>query len=1508
MKKLPFLFFLFVFLLPSFVFAYGDTTTHPALTEVIVDEYNKRHPESPITAEQKELIIKGSTLEDTPPRWVNHLYDPVRRISWNGENLGSVPQDVTKTLLSWGVASDKEWLSAVDWADNRAAQEKYERYGGDRTWTRALEYWANNDKDQAYLTLGYVLHLLEDMGVPDHTRNDPHPPAEFVGETGSPYENYAKKWTRQTIRQGMGGGATLPISKSNVREYLESMALYSNKYFFSKDTINDSAYEFPKIVREDSNFGYGVDEGGTQFVLVKIGLQKKEGEYRLQKIYSLKNDSLHKSIYDAYFSRLSKQIVGHGVGLVNLFHYEAADYIPQHVTRVNAGRTPFGALWSPGAEILKAGGAVKNFFGNMLGGAVALFTTTFGGDKSEEISLTDDDDVRDGISAEDPISAAPPYCSFQTNQKPKRDSVILSEIAWMGSVRSAREEWMEVQNISGAGLDVSGFQIIDLREDIKIRFPAGARIGADGFYLFERGEGAVPEVNADILYSGSLSNDGEGVRLFDKNCNLLDEVLTGSPWSAGNNGTKQTMERGADLSWHTSVLPGGTPRAANSAQETRNKVQETTNDDEDEAEDENAKSLEEIRLEEDTRNKAQDANKAQDTNGGAVAAPPASGFSQCSYQTSGSPRGGALRLNEIAWMGTTRSASDEWFEIYNTSGAEVDLSGWQILDKGEQIRVTFSSGLKVPAGGHLLFERTDDDSAPGVAADFIYAGGLGNSDEGLRLFDSSCRLIDEALASPLWEAGSNSSKGTMERREDGGWQTSGVQGGTPRAKNTIIIPSPSGSGGGSSSPAPSLVPAAEETPSASGGALSNLLISEFQAGSGADAKYEFVEIWNPNDSAVDLADWDLKKKTSGGNTQNLATNISGMIPARGFFLIGSQEYNGGAAPDARYTQASNTLAGSNNSILLVNASDEIVDEVFYASLAEDVSYERKSVSGDAYGGHGVDVAGDISDFELRSAPQPQNTGNLPEPRDAPAAPAGVGGADIAAYDAETLAISFSWEEAASATTYEVRNLSSSSALLYSGTSTSYSYPVWETGTSTLFSVRAFDAEGYGSATTTALVEVPSFFNSFSFYADPRSGGGRYLLEAHYDSYPFMADYYNKGMPWSAAVFYVNRDPNISNVYLDNPAPSWQPDDMDSALSVRYRHCLGDDASRSSFILPRSSSGCSAFGGGLFPTAFEWTRLEDNHFVIETASTTAQISFSPSDYVTVAFYSFYDSGGTQQTFKLVAVDKTKYYFSSAPAGQAAPTTPVGLAASFNEDTSLVRLSWASSTDADTLDNLVTYEVAYTTSTDFSSSTWTSTNIFLYTSLNLNFGETYRIAVRAKDDFGNFSTSTEILYAVPVPDPPLTVSNIRWGYITSSSTREISFQFDDYGTLVPSYWTVIGFYVNTIVPDKGITARSFNGMFEDGLTRLYAGYLGCQTDQATNTPSLRSASAPQCLAGVKNAYYPSGDGFPPAGEVRFNITIGSYTASDYITLLFVRYDGNDYNYKQIGRYPVPVYFTE
>ena len=130
-------------------------------------------------------------------------------------------------------------------------------------------------------------------------------------------------------------------------------------------------------------------------------------------------------------------------------------------------------------------------------------------------------------------------------------------------------------------------------------------------------------------------------------------------------------------------------------------------------------------------------------------------------------------FNEICWMGDEESPANEWIEIKNISQEEIDLSGWQILNKNQKIKIIFEEGTKILPNEILLLKRGDD-----------FSGAIKNSDEALFLFDKDCNLEDEVFAEENWPAGDNFSKRTMERKSDLSWQTSLNPGGTPGKENS----------------------------------------------------------------------------------------------------------------------------------------------------------------------------------------------------------------------------------------------------------------------------------------------------------------------------------------------------------------------------------------------------------------------------------------------------------------------------------------------------------------------------------------------------------------------------------------------------------------------------------------------------------------------------------------------------------------------------------------------------
>src|SRR3989344_8825398 len=179
------IFWAIIFVFFSFfnsAFAYSESTTHPGLTDEIVDLFNLYYPEHQISDVEKELAKKGSTDEDSNIRMMHHFYDPVYN---RGIELAG-----------------SKWQSSKDWSMDTMGQASlmdqvfagsltsYFNSEADHSWDRAIYEYAWGSKERGITDLGHVLHLIEDASVPDHTRNDPHPPAFSFG---SPYES----WTAQ---------------------------------------------------------------------------------------------------------------------------------------------------------------------------------------------------------------------------------------------------------------------------------------------------------------------------------------------------------------------------------------------------------------------------------------------------------------------------------------------------------------------------------------------------------------------------------------------------------------------------------------------------------------------------------------------------------------------------------------------------------------------------------------------------------------------------------------------------------------------------------------------------------------------------------------------------------------------------------------------------------------------------------------------------------------------------------------------------------------------------------------------------------------------------------------------------------------------------------------------------------------------------------------------------------------------------------------------------------------
>ncbi len=142
-------------------------------------------------------------------------------------------------------------------------------------------------------------------------------------------------------------------------------------------------------------------------------------------------------------------------------------------------------------------------------------------------------------------------------------------------------------------------------------------------------------------------------------------------------------------------------------------------------------------------------------------------------------------INEIAWMGTVDSASNEWIELFNDGNSSVDLSGWILRIEGKPVNIVLKDSIT--AGGYYLIERTDDSTVPSIPANLItpFGNGLANTGATLVLFNAQETEVDRVNGSDNWKigggiVGNNTTKETAQR-SGSGWTTAPA---TPRAINT----------------------------------------------------------------------------------------------------------------------------------------------------------------------------------------------------------------------------------------------------------------------------------------------------------------------------------------------------------------------------------------------------------------------------------------------------------------------------------------------------------------------------------------------------------------------------------------------------------------------------------------------------------------------------------------------------------------------------------------------------
>ena len=110
-------------------------------------------------------------------------------------------------------------------------------------------------------------------------------------------------------------------------------------------------------------------------------------------------------------------------------------------------------------------------------------------------------------------------------------------------------------------------------------------------------------------------------------------------------------------------------------------------------------------------------------------------------------------INEINYKSADDFDTKDWIELYNTTAAAINLSGWKLLDGEADEAFTMPVGTTIDAYGYLVVCANQNKLLkfnPGVAnyvGDFTF--GLGKEDK-VQLFDSEGHLIDEVEYAKSW--------------------------------------------------------------------------------------------------------------------------------------------------------------------------------------------------------------------------------------------------------------------------------------------------------------------------------------------------------------------------------------------------------------------------------------------------------------------------------------------------------------------------------------------------------------------------------------------------------------------------------------------------------------------------------------------------------------------------------------------------------------------------------------
>ncbi|MBL8103108.1 MAG: lamin tail domain-containing protein [Anaerolineales bacterium] len=447
----------------------------------------------------------------------------------------------------------------------------------------------------------------------------------------------------------------------------------------------------------------------------------------------------------------------------------------------------------------------------------------------------------------------PPFSPTPT-LTPAPGEVVISEVAWAGTLATTNDEWIELYNTRSTPINISGWRLVSDSGSVDVVL--NGVIPGQSFFLLERARDlTVSDVPANQIYLGALSDAGETLRLSKPDGTIIDTANSdGGSWPAGNGSPNfYSMER----------LINGTVIAPD------NSLGWTTNNQPSTWTTHDAAS-----------NFVRGTPGLPNFNFVSTITPTRTATLTLTPTITPTPSGlRSVVINEIAWAGTISGlADDEWIELYNPGSAPIDITDWYLKSADGTPNIVLNG--VIPAGGYYLLERDDNNTVFDIAADQIYTGnGLSNSGEALTLYDASNKIVDTANGNGgSWPAGSATSYATMERTlgtadSDSAWHSNlSTKRNGKNANGGDILGTPKSSNSVGPTPTPSREATDTRTPTPLPFVIDpRPIINEILPRPGFDWNQdgkvdvfdEFIEIKNLTSIDINLKGWKLDKVSGG---------------------------------------------------------------------------------------------------------------------------------------------------------------------------------------------------------------------------------------------------------------------------------------------------------------------------------------------------------------------------------------------------------------------------------------------------------------------------------------------------------------------------------------------------------------------------------------------------------------------------------------------------------------------